>query len=100
MNRIHVITLGVKDIDKSLAFYWDGLGFRTTVSEDNPPIVFFQSMGVALALCSLEGLSEDINHDYPPAGSGFSGTTLGMLWKKRMKSKRYSHLTKKQEARS
>ena len=79
MNRIHVITLGVKDIDKSLAFYWDGLGFRTTVSEDNPPIVFFQSMGVALALCSLEGLSEDINHDYPPAGSGFSGTTLGYV---------------------
>jgi catechol 2,3-dioxygenase-like lactoylglutathione lyase family enzyme len=79
MNRIHVITLGVKDIDKSLAFYRDGLGFRTTVTEENPPIIFFQSMGVTLALCPLEGLSEDINKDHPPAGRGFSGTTLGYI---------------------
>src|SRR5580693_10249773 len=27
--RIHVITLAVADLDRSLAFYRDGLGFRT-----------------------------------------------------------------------
>ncbi|MGW8145194.1 MAG: VOC family protein [Anaerolineales bacterium] len=83
MNRIHIITLGVKDIDKSLAFYRDGLGFKTTVSEDNPPIVFFQSEGVTLALCPREGLSEDIDKDNPPTGSGFSGTTLGYIVKEK-----------------
>lgn len=79
MNRIHIITLGVKDINKSLTFYRDGLGFKTTVSEDNPPIVFFQTMGVTLALCPKDGLSEDIDKDHPPLGSGFSGTTLGYI---------------------
>jgi catechol 2,3-dioxygenase-like lactoylglutathione lyase family enzyme len=76
VNRIHVITLGVKDINKSIAFYRDGLGFTTTVSEDNPPIVFFQSEGVTLALCPREGLAEDIDKDHPPKGDGFSGSTL------------------------
>ena len=27
--RIHVITLAVADLDRALAFYRDGLGFRT-----------------------------------------------------------------------
>ena len=79
MNRIHIITLGVEDINKSLAFYRDGLGFKTTVSEEIPPIVFFQSDGVTLALCPKEGSSEDIDKDNSPIGSGFSGTTLGYV---------------------
>jgi catechol 2,3-dioxygenase-like lactoylglutathione lyase family enzyme len=37
MNRIHIITLGVKDINRSLKFYRDGLGFKTSVTEENPP---------------------------------------------------------------
>ncbi len=40
MNRINLITLGVKNISHSLEFYRDGLGFKTTVSEDQPAIVF------------------------------------------------------------
>lgn len=83
MNRIHVITLGVKDINKSLKFYRDGLGFITTVAEDNPPIVFFQSEGVTLALCPKESLGEDIDKDNPPKGSGFSGNTLAYVAKSR-----------------
>jgi catechol 2,3-dioxygenase-like lactoylglutathione lyase family enzyme len=49
MNRIHVITLGVTDMNRSLKFY-RALGFKTSVSEENPGIVFFQSDGVTLAL--------------------------------------------------
>lgn len=63
----------------SLAFYKDGLGFVTTVAEENPPIVFFQSEGVTLALCPREGLAEDIDKDFPPKGDGFSGTTLAYI---------------------
>lgn len=40
MNRISIITLGVKDIKRSLKFYRDGLGIQTSVSGDNPGIVF------------------------------------------------------------
>jgi catechol 2,3-dioxygenase-like lactoylglutathione lyase family enzyme len=83
MERIHVITLGVKDINRSLRFYRDGLGFETTVDEENPSIVFFQSQGVTLALCPKEGLAGDIDKDNPPKGEGFSGTTLGYVVKEK-----------------
>ena len=59
MNRVHVITLGMEDIIRSLMFHRDGLGFSTKVEEDNPPIVSFQSEGVTMALCPKAGLAED-----------------------------------------
>jgi catechol 2,3-dioxygenase-like lactoylglutathione lyase family enzyme len=79
VNRVHIITLGVDDINRSLRFYRDGLGFSTTVDESDPPIVFFQSDGVTLALCPREALAEDISEKDPPQGEGFSGTTLGYV---------------------
>jgi catechol 2,3-dioxygenase-like lactoylglutathione lyase family enzyme len=79
MQRVHVITLGVEDINRSLEFYRDGLGFPTTVEKSDPPIVFFQSQGVTLALCPKKGLAEDIDRVNPPEGEGFSGITLGYV---------------------
>lgn len=76
MNRINLITLGVKDINKSLLFYRDGLGFTTPVSEENPDIVFFSNAGTRLALYPLDELAVDINEEDPPRGKGFSGITL------------------------
>ena len=40
MNRINLITLGVKDIKLSFPFYRDGLGFQTYVNEESPTVVF------------------------------------------------------------
>ena len=34
--RISIITLGVKDLDRSLHFYRDGLGFTTTATIEKP----------------------------------------------------------------
>ncbi len=68
--------LGVSDISKSLKFYRDGLGFKTSVKEDNPDIVFFKNGGTRLALYPLNELAEDINNSNPPRGEGFSGITL------------------------
>ncbi|HIW32537.1 MAG TPA: VOC family protein [Candidatus Paenibacillus intestinavium] len=76
MNRINLITLGVRNMNESLRFYRDGLGFETTVNEDNPGIVFFNNGGTKLALYSLEELAKDINSEQPPAATGFSGLTL------------------------
>lgn len=76
MNRINLITLGVRNINESLKFYRDGLGFETTVSEENPGIVFFNNGGTRLSLYSLEELAKDINEEQPPTATGFSGLTL------------------------
>jgi catechol 2,3-dioxygenase-like lactoylglutathione lyase family enzyme len=79
MNRVHVVTLGVQDMNRSLRFYRDGLGFKTSVEEENPPIVFFQSDGATLALCPLDGMAKDISQENPPQGEGFSGITLAYV---------------------
>jgi predicted lactoylglutathione lyase len=76
MNRIHIITLGVHDINKSLRFYRDVLGFKTSVKEESPKIVFFQSQGAILALYPKDLLAEDINKENPPRVDRFSGITL------------------------
>ena len=77
MNRITMISLGVKDMKASLKFYKD-IGFKTFETMDNPPIVFFDNAGTKLALYSLEGLAKDINAENPPklCGDAFGGITL------------------------
>lgn len=76
MNRINLITLGVKDIGKSLTFYRDGLGFQTSADEQNPSIVFFKNGGTRLSLYSLESLKKDIGENVGTSEKGFSGFTL------------------------
>ena len=75
MNHIHIITLGVKDIDRSLKFYRE-LGFQSSVQEENPAVVFFQNGGAALALYPRDKLAKDISEASPPQGQGFGGITL------------------------
>ncbi|MGP4106286.1 VOC family protein [Virgibacillus sp. L01] len=76
MNRINLLTLGVANISESLKFYRDGLGFQTSVTDDNPGIAFFDNNGTKLALYPLEELKKDINAEQPPVKQGFSGITL------------------------
>lgn len=74
--RISIITLGVKDFDRSLRFYRDGLGFSTKAREGDP-IAFFQTSGTRLALYPLDRLAEDISPAVKPATPGsFGGITL------------------------
>lgn len=78
MNRINLITLGVKDLKRSLEFYRN-IGFDTTAqNNDELAIVFFNNQGTKLELFPLDALAEDINEQQPPelAGSGFCGMTL------------------------
>lgn len=77
MNRINFITLGVKNMNRSLIFYRDGLDFQTSVNEDNPEIILFKNGGTRLALYPLKELSNDIDPKNPPERGGFSGITLG-----------------------
>lgn len=76
INRINLICLGVKDLDKSLAFY-KALGFKTKATT-GATIVFFNNDGTKLELFPIKNLAKDINEEHPPniQYGGFSGITL------------------------
>jgi catechol 2,3-dioxygenase-like lactoylglutathione lyase family enzyme len=74
-NRISIITLGVKDLERSLRFYRDGLGFKTTRKSEEG-IIFFQTNGVCLALYPYDKLAEDVSKEFLMPKSKFSGITL------------------------
>ncbi|MFJ7889835.1 VOC family protein [Lysinibacillus xylanilyticus] len=79
MNRLNLITLGVKDMVESLRFYREGLGFEVIVygEETNPDVIFFNNGGTKISLFPIDRLVKDINEANPPAiGSGFNGITL------------------------
>lgn len=76
MNRVNLITLGVRNMKSSLTFYRDGLGFQTSVSEENPSIVFFTNAGTKLALYPLASLAKDISGNEDLTKQGFSGVTF------------------------
>ena len=77
MNRVNVICLGVRDMQSSLRFYRDGLGFQTREKGESPQVVFFNTPGVKLELYPLDLLAQDIQPDNPPQpAQGFGGITL------------------------
>lgn len=67
-----MITLGVTDLQRSVAFYRDGLGFPKM---DSPPeVAFFTLQGTWLALYPRYLLAEDAT--VSADGSGFPGFAL------------------------
>ena len=71
--RISFITLGVRDFQRSVKFYRDGLGFPLS-SASKGDIAIFKMSGIVLALYPSEKLAEDAQ--VSPDGSGFRGMTL------------------------
>ena len=70
--RISMITLGVKDLERSVNFYQHGLGFPKM---DSPPeVAFFTLNGSWLGLYGYESLAKDAA--VSAEGSGFNGFTL------------------------
>jgi uncharacterized protein len=72
-SRISIITLGVKDVQKSFLFYKDILGFLSEKGIEGD-IVFFQLKHMILALYPKDLLAKDAC--IPEDGKGFSGITL------------------------
>jgi catechol 2,3-dioxygenase-like lactoylglutathione lyase family enzyme len=70
--RISMITLGVVDLETSIKFYKEGLGFPKM--ESPPGIAFFTLNGSWLGLYPRNALAEDAT--VSPEGSGFSGFAL------------------------
>lgn len=72
-QKLHIITLGVRDFKTSVEFYSTKLGWKSTASSSDD-ITFFQAGGVVLAIYPREKLAEDAVVE--PDGSGFAGFTL------------------------
>ena len=76
--RISVLTLGVDDLDRSLAFYRDGLGLPTTgiigQEFEHGAVVFFElEGGLTLALWPRESIAHDTGlAKAEPAPAGFT----------------------------
>lgn len=71
--RISLVTLGVTDLDRSLAFY-DALGWERV--GDNEGVAFYRTVGAVLALYPLAALADDAH--ISPDRSGFSGVSLAI----------------------
>ncbi len=70
--RISKISLGVADLERSVAFYREGLGFPQM---DSPPsVAFFALNGSWLGLSERAALAADAG--LAPEGSGFAGINL------------------------
>ena len=71
-QRISMISLGMRDLDRARAFY-RALGFEEAEAS-NESIAFYDMGGFALGLYGWEPLAEDAT--VPSEGEGFRGVTL------------------------
>jgi catechol 2,3-dioxygenase-like lactoylglutathione lyase family enzyme len=72
--RITLITLGVRDLDRALRFYRDGLGWPVSSASVEGEVAFFRSLGCILALYPRALLAQDAH--VADDGSGFGGIAL------------------------
>ncbi len=71
--RISIVTLGVADLQRSINFYRDGLGWPRS-SAGGEEIAFFRTGGAILAVYPRDLLAADAH--LPNDGRGFGGITL------------------------
>ena len=70
--RLTLVTLGVRDLPRSRAFY-QALGFKASKAGDEK-VFFFEAGGVVLAVYGRVALADDAHVD--EVGSGFAGVSL------------------------
>lgn len=72
-QHLHIVTLGVKDLEVSRKFYTETLGWKPSTAS-NEGITFIQAGGVVLALFPRGELANDAL--VSAEGNGFSGFTM------------------------
>ena len=71
--RVNIITLGVKDVEKSAQFY-EKIFNKSRSDQSNENIVFIKLLGIVLAIYSNSSLADDAQVN--AEGKGFKGFTL------------------------
>jgi uncharacterized protein len=71
--RVSLVTLGVRDLERAVRFYHDGLGWPLSGASGGD-VAFFRTGGAVVALYPRELLAADAR--LPAAGSGFGGIAL------------------------
>jgi len=71
-QRYTLLTLGVAELDRSVAFY-EAMGWKRSMKAAEG-VAFFQCGGVALALYPRENLAQDVG--LVDDGSGFRGVSI------------------------
>ncbi|WP_319530639.1 VOC family protein [uncultured Cohaesibacter sp.] len=73
--RLSLVTLGVTDLERSVAFYRDGLKWPTGYKAGDG-VAFFKTWGTVLALYPIDQLAEELpDPDFKPV-AGPCGITL------------------------
>jgi len=70
---VHLVTLGVKDLEASRKFYTETLGWKPSAAS-NEAITFIQAGGIGLALFPRDELAKDAL--VSGEGNGFAGFSL------------------------
>ncbi|MBN9003131.1 MAG: VOC family protein, partial [Rhizobiales bacterium] len=73
--KLTVVTLGVSDMRRSIAFY-GALGFARRMRATGEEVAFFETGGAVLALYSWSRLAADAALADRPRPQGFCGMTL------------------------
>ena len=85
MNRINIITLAVADMDKAIAFYIDGLGFKsrnTNYTRYNPkPTIFINTDGGVIFELTPTSIQEKALNRKMREHESMSGIMLSYLCK-------------------
>jgi uncharacterized protein len=76
--RLNVVTLGVLDFARSVAFY-EGLGFERRMKSTGDAIAFFDAGGMVLSLFRWDELAEDAKVAAEPRPPAFRGMTLAQM---------------------
>ena len=70
---ISLITLGIRDLERSVRFYGDGLGWkRSSIGEETGEVAFFRTNGSILAVWLRDALANDVGVPLKGAGSAVS----------------------------
>src|SRR6266576_4648810 len=73
--RFTVVTLGVSDMRRSIAFY-EALGFVRKFRATGEAVAFFDTGGTVLALFPWNQLAQDVTLPENPRPQAFRGVTL------------------------
>ena len=97
--RVSLLTLGVSDLERAVAFYRDGLGWAKS-DVGGAEVAFFKTGGVVIALFPRPSFAADAGVDLDDVESGgFPASRSRTTWLRRGRWIQYSQMLPRREPR-